>query len=117
MDTDTTYSKDLSERRFRTLFFVLRLAAVPCNMKNISIAHVTYNVVVVVCYCLTFFSVTMDIIVNRQYLEETMNNVRAAYILAFSIWTHFSVRYVSSQSIVMLAFLQYFFTNIIIEPG
>jgi uncharacterized membrane protein len=101
MDTDVSHAKDLSERRFRTLFFVLRLGGVPCNMKNISIIHAIYNGVAVVCICVTYFSVIMDTIVSRQNLEETMNNVRVAYAFGIIVWMYFSARYVSCKAIVM----------------
>jgi hypothetical protein len=101
MDTDTSHAKDLSERRFRTLFFVMRLAGIPFNMKTISIIHVTYNGVVVMCFCVTYFSVIMETVISRQNLRETMNNVRAAYAFGLITWTYFSVRYIISQSIIM----------------
>jgi hypothetical protein len=101
MDTDISHVKDLSERRFRILFFAMRLGGVPFHMKNISTLHATYNVVTVVCFCVTYFSVIMGITVMSQNLEETMNNVRLAYVFIFITWMYFSVRYVSSQTIVM----------------
>jgi hypothetical protein len=101
MDTDISQAKDLSERRFHILFFVMRLGGVPCNMKNISTVHAIYNGVIVACFCVTYFSVIMDTIVSRQNLEETMNNVRVGYTFGLITWIYFSVRYVSSQTIVM----------------
>jgi hypothetical protein len=101
MDTDISHAKDLSERRFRTLFFVLRLGGVPFNMKNVSIVHAIYNGVLVVCFCVTYFSVIMGFTVRNQNLEETMNNVRTVYGFGLVTWMYFSVRYVSSQTIVM----------------
>jgi hypothetical protein len=59
MDTDASHAKDLSERRFRSLFFVMRLGGVPCNMKNISTVHAIYNGVIAVCFCITYFSLIM----------------------------------------------------------
>jgi hypothetical protein len=101
MDTDISHAKDLAERRFRTLFFVMRLGGVPCNMKNISTVHAIYNRVIGVCFCVTYFSLIIGFIVTRQTLEETMNNVRAAYVFGIITWIYLSVRYVISQSIVM----------------
>jgi hypothetical protein len=101
MDTDISHAEDLSERRFRTLFFVLRLGGVPCNMKNISIINDIYNGVAVVCICVTYFSVIMDTIVSRHNLGETMNSVRLAYAFGLTVWMSFSARFVSSKSIVM----------------
>jgi hypothetical protein len=92
MDTDISHAKDLSERRFRTLFFVMRLGAVPCNMKNISTVHTTYNVVIVMCFCVTYFSLIMGFIFTRQNLKETMNNVRLAYVFGLITWMYLSVR-------------------------
>jgi hypothetical protein len=101
MDTDISHAKDLAERRFRTVIFITRLGGVPCNMKNISKVHAIYNGVVAVCFCVTYFSIIMDTIVSRQNLEETMNNVRVAYGFGLITWMYLSVRYVSSQTIVM----------------
>jgi hypothetical protein len=101
MEADISHTKDLSERRFRTLFFVMRLGGVPCNTKNISTVHATYNGVIVTCFCVTYFSVIMGFIVTRESLEETMNNVRVAYIFGTITWMYLSVRYVSSHPIVM----------------
>jgi hypothetical protein len=92
MDTDISQARDMSERRFRTLFFLMRLGGVPFNMKNISTVHAIYNGVVVLCMYVTFFSVIMDTIVSRQNLEETMNNVRVVYGFGVITWMYSSVR-------------------------
>jgi hypothetical protein len=117
MDTDVSHAKDLAERRFRTLFFVMRLGGVPCNMKNVSIVHAIYNVVTVVCYCVTYFFIVMEFTVTTQSLEETMNNFRAAYAFGLVSWTYLSVRYVRSQSILMRTFLQNLFSCVIMQQG
>jgi hypothetical protein len=101
MDIDISHAKVLSERRFRTLFFVMRLGGVPFNMKNISTVHAIYNGAILMCFCVTYFSVIMGFIVTRHNLEETMNNVRLVYGLGIVTWTYLIVRYVSSQYIVM----------------
>jgi hypothetical protein len=116
MDNDISQAKNMSERRFRTLLLLMRLAGVRFNT-NISIVHAIYSGFTVMCHCVTCFSVIMDTIVSSQNFEETMNHVRAVYAFGLVTWMYFSVRYVSSQSIVMLTFLQYLFTNVITEPG
>jgi len=55
MDTDISHAKDLSERRFRSQFFLLRLGGVPFNMEKISIVHAIHNGVIVMWFCITFF--------------------------------------------------------------
>jgi hypothetical protein len=90
-----SHKSNLTERRFGTLLFVLRMGGIAANMKTRPISHFVYNVYLVLCYYVTYLSVFMDYLQKTDDLEESMKNVRMLFGMGFVSWIHFSLRYFS----------------------
>ena len=92
MEVDKSDKNSLTERRFRFLLFLLRIAGVAMNMQKQPRAHAWYNVYLVTSYYITFLSVFLDYLRKRSDFEESMKNVRMIFGMVFTAWMHLSVR-------------------------
>jgi hypothetical protein len=92
MDADESHEHGLTDRRFGTLLFMLRMGGIAINMRPQARAHVVYNVYAVSSFYITFCSVFMDYLHKKDNLEESMKNVRILFGMALVSWIHFSFR-------------------------
>jgi hypothetical protein len=77
MDNEVPNVKGLSESRFGSIIFLLRLAGIPFKMKKMSILYAIYMTTVISCTCTTFVGMFVDVYVHRDDLGHVMTNIRA----------------------------------------
>jgi hypothetical protein len=70
--------KGLSNSRFRSTIFLLKLAGIPFKMKKISTLYAVYMITVTSCSCASFVAMFCDVYVNRDDLGHVMTNIRAS---------------------------------------
>jgi hypothetical protein len=85
--------RDLTERRFKTFLYYLRLGGIPLNIRSPSAVHTVYNGVIIVCFYITTISIYTDSYVHRHELEYVMRKIRVLLGMNLVTWLHFSFRY------------------------
>jgi len=92
MDNEVPKLKELSNSRFGSIIFLLRLAGIPLNMKNMSTLYAIYMVTVIFCTCTTFVGMFADVYIHRDDLGHVMTNFRALIGFTNSLWMLFYCR-------------------------
>jgi hypothetical protein len=85
--------RNLTERRFKTLLYYLRLVGIPLNKKSASAVNIVYNGFVIVCFYITIVSIYTDSYVHRHELGYVMKKIRVLLGMNLVTWLHFSFRY------------------------
>jgi hypothetical protein len=90
--TDISRDKNLSESRFKIVWFFIRFAGIPVNAKSVSVLTVIYNITVIVCCYTTTAFLQIDVFVHRHQFVDVMKKIRVLFIVYLSIWIHASLR-------------------------
>jgi len=86
MKTEKTKLKGLSEVRFRSTIFLLRMAGVPFQMKKVSTIYIIYMVTVIVCCFSTILGMFVDVYVHWDELGRAMTSIRALFPFTNVMW-------------------------------
>ena len=86
MDNEQTEVKGLSNSRFASIIFLIRLAGIPFNMKNMSTLYAIYIIITIPSTCITFVGMCVDVYVNRDDVGHAMTNIRALISLMNVLW-------------------------------
>jgi hypothetical protein len=78
MDNEVPEVKRLSNSRFTSIIFLLRLAGIPFQMKKLSTLYAIYMITVISCTCTTFVGMFADVYIHRDDLGHVMTNIRAS---------------------------------------
>ena len=78
--------KGLSDSRFSTMIFLLRVAGIPFKMKKISTLYFIYMVTVSLCTATTYLGIFVDEFVNKDDLGRAMTSMRAFIASTNAIW-------------------------------
>ncbi|PSN49282.1 Odorant receptor 95 [Blattella germanica] len=73
--------RELSEKRFRKLFLMMRGAGIPLYMKNTSIFFKVYSYLVTVCMLCTIITIFIGTVTNSDCLKRIMQNVRVSFAM------------------------------------
>jgi len=92
MDNEVSEVKGLSNSRFGSIIFLLRLAGIPFKMKKISTLYAIYMITVISCTCTTFVGMFVDVYVHMDDLGHAMTNIRASIGFANVLWMFFYCR-------------------------
>jgi hypothetical protein len=92
MESKESEVKGLSEGRFSSIIFSLRLAGIPFKMKRISIIYAIYMITVNFCACCTVLGMFVDVYVHRDDLGHVMTNIRVLFPMVDVVWIYFSCR-------------------------
>ena len=68
--------KGLSEIRFGSIIFFLRVAGIPFKMKKMSTVYFIYMITVIICSCITFLGMFVDVYIHRDDLGHVMTTIR-----------------------------------------
>ena len=90
METEETKVKVLSEIRFRSLIFFLRLAGIPFKMKRTSTLYIFYMITVIICTCSTFLGMLVDVYLHRDDLGHVMRTIRVLTAITNTVWIYVS---------------------------
>jgi hypothetical protein len=78
MDNNVPKVKGLSNTRFGSIIFLLRLAGIPFKMKKMSTVYAIYMKTVISCTCTTFVGMFVDMYIHRDDLGHVMTNTRTS---------------------------------------
>jgi hypothetical protein len=92
MDNELSEVKGLSNSRFGSIIFLLRLAGVPFKMKEMSTLYDIYMITVIFCICTTFLGMFFDVYVHRNDLGHVMTNMRVSIGFTNTLWVFFYCR-------------------------
>jgi hypothetical protein len=93
MNNEVASGDSLTERRFKTLLYLLRLVGIPLNIKSVSAVNIMYNATFIVCYYITMISLYTDTYVHRHELVHVMRKIHVLLGMNLVAWIHFSLRY------------------------
>jgi Golgi nucleoside diphosphatase len=86
MNTEKPKLKGLSEIRFRSMVFLLRMAGVPLQMKKMSTIYAIYMVTVIVCCFSTIIGMFVDVYIHWNDLGRAMTTMRAFFPFTNVMW-------------------------------
>ena len=92
MDNEVPEVKGLSNSRFVSIIFLLRLAGIPFKMKKMSTLYAIYMITVISCTCAPFVGMFVDVYVHRDDLGHVMTNIRASIGFMSVLWMLFYCR-------------------------
>ena len=78
MDNEVPEVKGLSNNRFGSIIFLLRLAGIPIKIKKMSTTYAIYMITVISCTCTTYVAMFVDVYIHRDDLGHVMTNIRAS---------------------------------------
>jgi hypothetical protein len=86
MDNEVSKVKGLSNSRFGSVIFLLRLAGIPFKMKKMSTIYAIYMTIVISCTCTTFVGMLVDVYIHRDDLGHAMANIRVSIGFTNVLW-------------------------------
>jgi hypothetical protein len=86
MDNELPEVKELSNSRFGSIIFLLRLAGIPFKIKKMSTIYAIYMITVISCTCTTFVGMFVDVYIHRDDLGHAMTNIRASIGFTNVLW-------------------------------
>jgi len=92
MDNKVPEVKEMSNSRFGSIIFLLRLAGTPIKMKKMSTLYAIYMITVISCTCTTFVGMFADVYMYRDDLGHVMTNIRASFGFTNVLWMSFYCR-------------------------
>ena len=92
MNNEVPKVKGLSNSRYGSIIFLLRLAGIPFKMKKISTLYTVYMITVISCTCTTYVGMFVDVYVHRDDLRHVMTNIRVSIAWTNILWTFFYCR-------------------------
>ena len=92
METEESKVKVLSEIRFSSLIFFLRLAGFPFKMKKMSTVYAIYMITLTICTCSTVLGLFVNVYIHRDYLGHVMKAIPVLTGMTIILWIYFSCR-------------------------
>ena len=86
MNRNETNLNGLSDSRFGSMIFLLRMAGIPFQMKKISTIYAIYMITVIICASTTFLGMVGDVYVHRDDLGHAMTTMRTLISLINVMW-------------------------------
>jgi len=102
MDSVGPKLNKLSESRFDSIIFLLRLAGIPFKMRNPSTIYAIYMTTVIICTCTTFLGLFADVYVHWDDLGRAMTTLRALIPFMDLLWMYTYCRYVITETIIVV---------------
>jgi len=92
MDNEVPQVKGMSNSRFGSIIFQLRVAGIPLKMKKMSTLYAIYMITVISCFCTTFVGTFFDVYMYRDDLGHVMTTFRVSIGLTNVLWILFYCR-------------------------
>jgi hypothetical protein len=86
MDKEQPEVKGLSNSRFASIIFLLRLAGIPFKMKNMSTLYAIYMIISISSTSTTFVGMFVDVYIHRNDVGHVMTNFRVLITLMNVLW-------------------------------
>jgi hypothetical protein len=87
MDNEEPEVKGLSNSRFASIIFLLRLAGISFKMKKKSALYAIYMILAISSTFTAFVGMFVDVYIHRDDLGHSMTNIRASIAFTNVIWT------------------------------
>jgi len=92
MDNEVREVKGMSNSRFGSIIFLLRLAGIPFKMNKMSTLYAIYIITVISCTCTTFVGMFVDVYIHRDDLGHVMTNIRVSIGFTNALCIYFYCR-------------------------
>jgi len=92
MDNEVPEVKGMSNSRFGSIIFLLRLAGISLKMKKMSTLYAIYMITVISCSCITFVGMFVDVYIHRDDLGHVMTNIRVSIGFSNALCIYFYCR-------------------------
>ena len=86
MNTAEQKVRGLSDNRFASIIFLLRLAGIPVKMKKISTIYAAYMITVIICTSITFIGMLADVNIHWDNLGSAMTSMRVLIPFTNFMW-------------------------------
>ena len=86
MNTEEPKLKGVSEGRFGSMIFLLRMAGIPVKMKKVSTIYTVYMVTVIVCTYSTFIGMFVDVYLHWDDFGRAMKTLSVLIPFTNIIW-------------------------------
>ena len=86
MNTEEPKLKGVSERRFGSMIFLLRIAGIPVKMKKVSTIYAVYMVTLTVCGYSTFIGMFVDVYLHWDDLGRAMKTLSVLIPFTNIMW-------------------------------
>jgi hypothetical protein len=103
MEGEDTKINSLSECRFSSIIFLLRISGIPFQMKKISTIYTVCMATLIVCSFATALGMLFDVYIHRNDLGQAMITMRVLIPLLNSLWIYIYFRYVRKLTISVTA--------------
>ena len=86
MNRHETKPNGLSDNRFGSMIFLLRIAGIPIKVKKISTIYNIYMKTVIICSCSTIIGMLVDVHIHRDDLGRAMTTMRVLISFTNVMW-------------------------------
>jgi hypothetical protein len=86
MNTEKSKLEGLSQTRFGSMIFLLRMAGIPFQMKKVSTIYAVYMITVIICSCSTYIGVVVDVCMHWDDLGRAMMTMRIFIMFTNVMW-------------------------------
>ena len=86
MNTEEPKLKEVSEGRFGSMIFLLRMAGIPVKMKKVSTIYTVYMVTVILCSYSSFIGMFVDVYLHWDDLGRAMKTLSVLIPFTNIIW-------------------------------
>jgi len=97
MNRQETKPNGLSDNRFGSMIFLLRMAGIPIKVKKISTIYNIYMKTVIICSCSTLIGMLVDVYSHRDDLGRAMTTMRVLIPFTNVMWIFSYCRYVTTM--------------------
>jgi len=84
--------KGLSESRFGTMIFFLRMAGIQCKMKKVSTVYTLYKTTLITCASATYLGMFVYIYIHMDDLGRAMTSFRVFLSVTNVMWMFWNCR-------------------------
>ena len=81
-----TKQNGLSDNRFGSMIFLLRMAAIPFKVKKISTIYNIYMKTAIICSCSTLIGMLVDVYIHTDDLGRAMTTMRVLLPFTNVMW-------------------------------
>ena len=86
MNIQETKLKGVSESRFGSMIFILRMAGIPFKIKKISTIYTIYMITMIMCGSTTYLGFFVEVYMHREDLGLTMTTMRVLLAITDVVW-------------------------------
>jgi hypothetical protein len=101
MESVNSKINSLSQLRFSSFIFLLRLGGIPFQMKKMSTIYAIYKETLFFCLSATYIGMLFDVYMHRNDLGNAMASIRVLISFTNIMWIYTYCRYVRKQPFLL----------------